>query len=46
MKVYPECWVAVYRVMDESEAARPHETNQLFASMLIRFPISQPPTTR
>lgn len=46
VKVYPERWVAVYRVLDEAEAARPHETNQLFASLLSRFAVSKPPAAR
>lgn len=46
VKVYPERWVTVYRVLDESEASRPHETDPLFAGLLNRFTISQPPAAR
>lgn len=41
VKVYPERWVAVYRVLDENEASRPHDTDLLFVGLLNRFSISQ-----
>lgn len=43
VKVYPERWVAVFRVLDEDEASRPHKADPLFAGLLTRFSISQTP---
>lgn len=43
VKVYPERWVAVYRVLDENEASRPHIADPLFIQLLSRFAISQSP---
>lgn len=41
VKVYPERWVAVYRVLDENEASRPHAEDPLFDGLLNRFSIPQ-----
>lgn len=43
VKVYPERWVAVFRVLDENEA-QPHDADPLFAQLLNRFAISQTPS--
>lgn len=42
VKVYPERWVAVFRVLDENEASRPHKGDSLFVELLSRFSISPP----
>lgn len=44
VKVYPERWVAVYRILDESEASRPRERDALFDMMLNRFSILPTPS--
>ena len=43
VKVYPERWVVVYRVLDESEEPRPHKADPLFVELLSRFSIPQAP---
>lgn len=45
VKVYPERWVAVFRVLDEREASQPHKGDSLFTELLSRFSISPPPTS-
>lgn len=44
VKVYPERWVAVYRVLDDNEAAQPHAADPLFVQLLDRFAISPAPS--
>ena len=41
VKIYPERWVAVFKVLTSAEASRPHPADPLFEGLLRRFSIPQ-----